>query len=43
MKQNEHIISLLVSPRGCAVLIDAAGHVHEVPLKYCMSFQVSFV
>ena len=32
-----------MSPRGCAILVDAAGHVHEVPLKYCTSFQVSFI
>ena len=25
------------------MLVDAAGHVHEVPLKYCKSFQVSFI
>ncbi|KAI6008971.1 hypothetical protein EDC04DRAFT_2775000 [Pisolithus marmoratus] len=30
---------LLVSPRDCAILIDAVGHEHKVPLEYCTSLQ----
>ena len=33
---------ILVSPRDCAILIDAVGHEHKVPLEYAQSFQVSF-
>jgi hypothetical protein len=43
LQREDQILSrveLLVSPLGCAILVDAVGHEHEVPLKYCTSFQV---
>ncbi|KAI6013027.1 hypothetical protein EDC04DRAFT_721177 [Pisolithus marmoratus] len=30
---------LLASPRGCAILIDAMGHEHNVALEYCTSLR----
>jgi hypothetical protein len=41
--RQEQMSSNLVSIRGCATLIDAAGHEHNVPLMFCASFEVSFV
>lgn len=42
-KDTEQILSLLVSPLGCAIIVDAVGHEHKVLLEHCRSFQVGFI
>jgi len=38
-EEFKQIRLLNLSPRDCAILIDAVGHEHQVPLNYCTGFQ----